>query len=307
MVKICSTIIFFLLFIFSPFIAQAATLSISPATGNFEVGSPVTVRVIAASNVPFNAVSGSVSFPTSLFSIESVSKSSSFLNFWVTEPTASAGTVRFEGVALGGFTGSTGTVVTVNLRAIKAGVGTVSFNSGQILANDGQGTDITGNLNGANFSVKAATPKPTPPPKPIPTPVPEPEIPQPEPTLRAPEIMLGDKYGMQAILGTSEYPKAQVLVTFISEDGTKVFILGVADADGSFDLLVPHSLKHGSYTITAMMIKEDKTNSESSNIIVANIGNIISDIPWWIWLLIFLLIICILYLLWRSFKGKNRI
>jgi len=301
--KVFSVIIFLLSFIFLPSIAEAAALSISPGTGSFEVGNRVTLRVIATSNVPFNAISSVLSFPSSIFSVESVSKAGSVLNFWVTEPILSkaGGTIKFEGVALGGFEGSTGTVVTVNLRAIKVGEGKFSFQSGQILANDGEGTDITGNLTGATFSVKEATAKPI---TPKPKPEPEPEIiletPQPKPSLEPPEIMLGFKYGASAIIGTSDYPHAQALITFVAEDGTKVFILGVADADGGFNILVPSSLKRGTYTATAVMIKEDKTNSDTSNAIVIEIGNIFSDVGWYIWLLLVLLILTIIYLILRT-------
>ncbi|MFA6585591.1 MAG: cohesin domain-containing protein [Candidatus Paceibacterota bacterium] len=310
--KLLILAIFLGIFVFSPFFAEAATLSLSPSTGIFETGERVAVKVLVTSNnVPFNAVSGILSFP-SIFSVESVSKTNSALNFWVTEPTISGGSVKFEGIALGGFTGSTGNVVTINLRATKVGEGQVSFKSGQILANDGDGTDITGNLIGANYSIKEATQKaPQPKPEPIPTPEPEPvapEIIQPAPSLKAPEIMLGAKYGSPAIIGTSEYPEAQVLMTFIAEDGVKVFILGDADVEGSFNMLVPNSLKHGLYTVTAVMIKTDKTNSQTSNEIVIKVGNIFSDIGYEIYWLILILILLILYLVARiifHFKDKS--
>lgn len=301
MAKIYSIIIFFLLFAFSPFIVQAATLSISPQSGTFEVGERVIVKVIVSSNdVQFNAVSSNILFPSSIFAIESVSKTNSILNFWVTEPVVlkSSNTVKFEGLSLGGFQGFTGTVVTVALRALNVGSGKVSFQSGQVLANDGQGTDITGNLVSATFSVVEAKIK-SKVPEPEPTLVPE--ILQPAPTLKAPEIMLGTKYGAQAIFGSSEYPKAQALITFVAQDGVKIFILGVADEDGSFNLFVPNSLKRGSYNVTAVMIKDDKTNSDTSNTVVVKIGSIISDITWEIWLFILLLIIAILYLLLRIY------
>ena len=148
---------FFLFFTFLPLYVSAATLSVSPQSGTFEVGDKVTVRINVSSSEPVNAISGEIAFPTSILNVESVSKSGSILNFWVSEPNFSqgAGTLRFEGVTLSGFPGGTGTVVTTVLRAVKPGSGTVSFKSGQILANDGQGTDVTGNLSGATYSVEA--------------------------------------------------------------------------------------------------------------------------------------------------------
>ncbi len=304
--KICSFLVVLFVVSFFPSLAKAATLSINPSSGNFEAGQSVSVKVFASSTgTPFNAVSGVVSFPTSIFSIESVSKSGSILDFWVSEPyiSKSAGTVKFEGVSLGGSGKTSGTVITIKLRAKNVGVGKAFFQSGQILANDGEGTDMTGALNGADYSVVEAT-KVTPTPKPKPTPVKVEEIEevepvQPLPTLQAPEIKLGTKYGAQAILGTSDYPKSQALVTFMSVDGTKVYILGNADDNGEFTLVVPSSLKNGVYTATAVMIKEDKTNSETSNSITVKIGNILSDIGWQISTLIFILILLIIYLILR--------
>lgn len=293
-----------LFFIFSvPFSVSAANLSVSPAGGTFEVGDRVTIRIIATGDVPFNAISGDVLFPTDIFLIESVSKTTSVLNFWVTEPTflKSIGSVRFEGVALGGFQGTTGTAVTVNLRAKGVGTGKVSFRSGQILANDGEGTDITGDLIGATFSVKEATKPPIKEEIPTPPPVVEIEIPQPKPTLQAPEIMLGTRYGERSIVGTSNNPKSQVLLTFISFDGSKIFITGVADSDGGFSLVIPNSLKRGSYSVSAVMVKEDNTNSQTSNILTIKVGNIFSDLGYETWSVMIALIILIVYLLLRIY------
>jgi len=302
MVKAYPALVFFLLLVFVPQVVSAANLSISPAAGNYEVGDHFAIKVMVSSNnVLFNAVSAVVSFPSSMFSVVSVSKANSVLNFWVTEPIANSNVVKFEGVALGGFTGYTGTVVTINFRAIKAGTGTVSFQSGQILANDGEGTDITSSLIGATFSIKEATPKtePTPTPTPQFKPLPTLEPSQPLPTLNAPEIFLGKKDGVLSILGTSQYSNTQVLMTFIARDGTKIFILGVSNNDGSFNLSIPNSLKRGTYNATAVMVKEDKTNSQTSNAIIVDVGNIFSDITREIQFVMFLLLLTILYLLLR--------
>jgi hypothetical protein len=145
-----------LLFSFLSFIPGkifAADLSIVPGSGSFKVGDQVVVRIQLNSDVATNAISTEVAFPTSILSLDSVSKTGSILNFWVTEPviSKSEGTIKLEGVALNGFSGGTGTVATITFHAIKDGNGRVSFKSGQVLANDGQGTDITGKLNGASY------------------------------------------------------------------------------------------------------------------------------------------------------------
>ena len=319
MAKIYRALILFLFLIFFPGISHAATLSIEPGSASIEQGKTVTVKVMVKTDTSLNAVSGVLSIPD-IFSIESASKAGSVLNFWVTEPTVSkaSNTVKFEGVTLGGFSGSSGSVVTLKLKALKTGSEKLLFKSGQILANDGNGTDITGNLIGAIFSVKkvAVTPSPKPSPKPVPEPAPEPEpeeIPiieepiQPLPSLKAPEIMFGTRYGAPAIVGTSEYPRTQVLITFVALDGAKIFIQGLSDVEGSFNIVVPNSLKHGTYNITAVMVREqDKSNSESSNVITVNIGNIVSDISYEIYIVFVVLVLLIIYLLGRIIFNASK-
>lgn len=311
----------FLLFFFSPLFlnkVSAATLSINPSSGSYDVGDTVVLRVNASSDTPFNAVSSVINIPTNSFSIESVSKAGSALNFWVTEPSfsRSTGTVKLEGVTLGGYNGRTGNIITITLRALKVGSASIAFQSGQILANDGEGTDITGSLLGANFTINEAKPKPEPVkqetiPKEI---VPEPEIEKPVSIIKAPEIVYGIRYNQPYIIGISNYSKAEILLTFISQTGSKIFITGTSEVDGGFSLPVPHSLKRGEYTVTAIMVKEDGSHSGESNKIIINIGNIFSDIGWEIWLILIILVLIIIYLISRvlsytkddkNHKGQN--
>ncbi len=140
----------------APNISFAATLSLIPASGSYVVGSTIPVEVLVHSpSTSINAVSGVVTFPPALFSVVSISKSNSVLNFWPTEPSysQSLGTVSFEGVRISGFQGNTGQVITIVLRAKHAGQGKVAFKSGQVLANNGKGTDITSGLSGTTFTV----------------------------------------------------------------------------------------------------------------------------------------------------------
>ena len=299
-----------------PFSAWAsASLSISPSSGTYHVGQTFTVSVKANSDAPFNAISLSLLFPPPIFSLVSVSSTDSILTFWVTEPTISKGdgTLTLEGVTPGGVKGLSGTVVRATVRANEVGTGSVSFHSGQVLANDGNGTDITGTMAGAKYTVIAAKPvtSTTPPPAAPSTPSPISVTPQPEfpttsatsvqlaPTLSPPEISLGSKYGAPAIIGSSQYPNAQVLLTFVSSEGSKVFITGNADSDGSFTLLVPSSLRSGAYSVTARMIKLDGTNSPDSNSISIFVGGIFSDLSWQMKWMFFLLLLAILYLIIR--------
>jgi hypothetical protein len=295
MVKFYSLVLLFLL---SPIFVHASELSITPSNATYEVGDQITLQVVVSSDTQLNAIASTILFPKQLFSIESVSKTNSILNFWASEPSFSRGTntVNFEGVSLSGFQGSGGTVITIRLKALAVGIGKITFQSGQILANDGQGTDITGALNGATFTIKEAKVKPkVEKPPVVEEPVQKPVVVEAPVNIKAPEIALGQRYGEPAIVGLSDYPKSQALLTFVSETGVKIFINGVTDANGDFTLLVPSSLKKGSYSVTGIIILPNGKNSDISNEIRIEYGNMFSDLGWQTLVLLALLIIIILY------------
>ena len=102
-----------------------------------------------------------------------------------------------------------------------------------------------------------------------------------------------------AIYGLSDYPKEQVLITFISESGTKIFINGVTDLNGDFVITVPNSLKHGAYTVSAVIIMEDGRNSLASKDITITIGNIFSDLNPEAYALLGVLLVIITFQFWR--------
>lgn len=292
--------------LFFPSLVYAASLSISPPNETLEVGDRVTVKVMVSGSESINAVSGEVSIPTNLFSIESVSKFGSVLNFWVSEPTFSnsSGRVNFEGVALGGFQGGSGSVVTISLRAKAVGEGKISFVSGQVLANDGQGTNVTQSLSAGNFAVKEAT-----------------QVKNVEKTeevhsvftpasLKSPEIMLVSRYGERAISGNSAYPNSEAVITFINDEGVKIFVQSKTDENGHFEILVPKTLKRDIYRASAQVIQKDLTYSPPSNTIKVRVGNIISDLGWDVWAIFVFLLLLLVYLsvkIYNYFKKDKEI
>lgn len=144
------------LFLILPISALAATLSFSPSSGSYPVGSTITVGIYTNSNgEAINALSGIVAYSTDLLEVVSVSKNQSIVSLWVQEPSFSnsAGTVNFEGIVLNpGYTGSSGKILTVTFRIKSAGEPTLSFSSGSILANDGEGSEIISSKGQAQFS-----------------------------------------------------------------------------------------------------------------------------------------------------------
>ena len=112
--------------------------------------------MVNSNDVAFNAVSGTLTFPPSVLEVVSISKGSSVVSLWVQEPTFSntAGSVSFEGIVLNpGYKGSNANIVSVQFRVKKAGTATISFTSGEILANDGIGTSILSSLGTGTYSL----------------------------------------------------------------------------------------------------------------------------------------------------------
>lgn len=139
----------------SPIMAQAATLYLSPSSGEYSVGKTFSVNVyVSSADQAMNAASGAISFPQDKLEVTSLSKTGSILTLWVQEPSFSnsAGTVNFEGIVFNpGFIGVGGKVITINFKVKAAGAIPLNFSSGSILANDGKGTNILENLGSAQL------------------------------------------------------------------------------------------------------------------------------------------------------------
>lgn len=141
-----------------PLTGEAATLYLSPSSGNYYKGENFQTRILVNSDVAINAVSGVLNFPTRYVKIISVDKKNSILNFWIEEPSFSnagtSGNVRFEGVVLNpGFTGSGGSIATITFRVDDAGAADFNFSQSAILANDGLGTNVGTSAAPARFTL----------------------------------------------------------------------------------------------------------------------------------------------------------
>lgn len=153
----CGILVSFLI----PIHLFAADLTLSPSVGQFEVGQTFTVDVYITNNTQaINAVSGTLTFPTDTVSVRSISKDGTIIKLWAEEPTFSNtnGSAKFEGVILNpGFSGSRGKVISLSFSAKKAGNASVIFSSGQVLANDGQATNVVGSLGNGSYTVAPAS------------------------------------------------------------------------------------------------------------------------------------------------------
>ncbi len=143
----------------------ASTLSLSPATGVYTTGSTFSVRVVVnTKGAPINAADGTLTFNPKELQVVSVSRTSSIFNLWTTEPTFSnaAGTITFSGGSPTGYTGGSGTVMSVTFRTLGAGSPRVSLTSGSVLAADGRGTNVLTSMGSGAYTVSAVSETPEP-------------------------------------------------------------------------------------------------------------------------------------------------
>ncbi len=141
--------------------ASAATLQLSPSSGNYQVGDTMRVAVTVASPLQaINAASGVLTFPSDKLQFVSASKDGSIMTIWAQDPSyseyAGMGSVSFEGVVPNpGFAGISGKIITVTFRVKAVGAATLSFSSASVLANDGMGTNILTNYIPGTFTLGA--------------------------------------------------------------------------------------------------------------------------------------------------------
>lgn len=136
-----------LCFFVAPQCSSAASLLVSPNSGNYNVGDSFSVSIYTTSaEQALNALSGRINYPSDKISVTSVSKASSIVNFWTIDPgeySSEPGVVRFEGIVLNpGYKGSRGTIFTITFKVKAQGTAPVNFLSASVLANDGKGTNI---------------------------------------------------------------------------------------------------------------------------------------------------------------------
>jgi hypothetical protein len=137
--------------IFSQIAAATSSLSQVPATlyliqyedGDPYVGETRNIDIAINARTPINAVGATIKFPQDSLEVLGFSKEKSFFDLW-TEETAineDTGEIHFSGgtTRAGGLMG-TGTVLTITVRAKKAGTQTLSIKDSEVYADDGKGT-----------------------------------------------------------------------------------------------------------------------------------------------------------------------
>jgi len=140
-----------------PVRAGGASLYLSPSSGTYTIGDSFSVKVKVNSNgQEINAAEGTLIFNPAELQVVKVSKSDSIFGLWTTEPnfSNSLGNIVFGGGTPDNFTGSSGTIITIAFKAKTIASAQVNFSSGSVLAADGKGTNVLGNIIGGVYTLK---------------------------------------------------------------------------------------------------------------------------------------------------------
>ncbi|MEK7519115.1 MAG: cohesin domain-containing protein, partial [Patescibacteria group bacterium] len=140
------------------------SLLFTPATGSFTVGSTFNVSIaVNTGGKSINAVRADIKFPANKLQVVNPSAGTSFISIWVNQPAFSntAGTISFQGgLPSPGIKTDSGIVSTITFRATAPGPAKLTFQAAsQVLANDGQGTDLLTSRGDANFTLALAAPE----------------------------------------------------------------------------------------------------------------------------------------------------
>lgn len=136
--------------------AQAASFFFVPGTGEFGVGSKITVDLkIDSEGVGLNAAQATLRFPKETLQVTSVDKTGSAFNFWLEEPTYSNddGVISFIGGTPYGISGASVQVVKITFTSKGSGSAPITIVDSAITASDGSGTNILSKTNDALLTI----------------------------------------------------------------------------------------------------------------------------------------------------------
>ena len=134
--------------------ASSASLYLSPPLGTYSVGDTFDVSVYLNTGDNFiNAVEAELRFPPGKLQVVTPSAGTSLINIWIGQPQYSNtnGSIVFRGaIPNPGVNVSRGLISTVTFRVRSVGKAVIEFSdSSKVLLNDGGGTDILSNTDGA--------------------------------------------------------------------------------------------------------------------------------------------------------------
>jgi hypothetical protein len=143
--------------------ANDASIYFLPSTGQYTVGSTIDVSiVINTGSHSINALDARIAFPKDKLQVVSPSVGSSFVTIWTSPPSYSntSGTLNFSGgLPNPGIKSSAAILATIRFRVKSSGNAVLRFRDNtQLLANDGNGTNVLSSKTQAILTLITAAP-----------------------------------------------------------------------------------------------------------------------------------------------------
>ncbi|MBU6500836.1 MAG: hypothetical protein KGJ89_01810 [Patescibacteria group bacterium] len=118
------------------------------------VGSEFSVKILIDSDQPLNAYEVSAGFPAGILDFSGFNNGNSIIDVWQNQPLVySGGGIKFSGGSLTPFSGKSGELLTLNLKALKEGNARLDFDNAAFYLANGKGTKIVPQTEGAEISV----------------------------------------------------------------------------------------------------------------------------------------------------------
>lgn len=137
--------------------AQAASLTINPASGTFSVGSTFDIAVfLDTQGTSINTIQASLSFPPDKLQLVPRTAERSIITVYTSPPQFDnqKGLIDLQGGIPGGINVSNGRVIVWTFRVKSVGAALVRFSdASKVLANDGLGTDVLQNVQNAVYEL----------------------------------------------------------------------------------------------------------------------------------------------------------
>jgi len=146
--------------------AQAAELSLFSDIKEFSIGQQFQVDLILdTENEEVNALEGKIIFPQDVLELKEIRDGNSIVNFWV-DPVRNCVSngvekpdeICFSGITPGGYMGKEGLIFQAVFYAKKEGRGVIEIREPKILLNDGQGTAADVKISNFQFLISKQIP-----------------------------------------------------------------------------------------------------------------------------------------------------
>ena len=142
-----------------PVIIHAATLRIAVDKSTVSIGEPIRVDItLDTQGESVNTIQSTILIPENIFRVVAINNGESIMSFWITPPVESPpGEINFAGVIPGGYTGTSGPLISLSLLPIASGNVTIGVATATVLANDGMGSALPVTLADEVISVNSST------------------------------------------------------------------------------------------------------------------------------------------------------